>query len=128
VEQTVTLHRLGLAGTLGVSLRTTNGLESIFAQVERRTAKVDHWRTSAQKQRCMAAALLDIEPPALPDQGASPPARAPAGPCSRGEGHAFSTRSAGRCVTNPGKCFAISTKNGLDPMERRFPRHRSPRP
>jgi putative transposase len=62
MEQTVTLHRLGLAGTLGVSLQTTNGLESIFAQVEQRTAKVDHWRTSAQKQRCMAAALLDIEP------------------------------------------------------------------
>jgi putative transposase len=62
MEQTVTLHRLGLAGTLGVSLQTTNGLESIFAQVEQRTAKVDHWRTSAQKRRCMGAALLDIEP------------------------------------------------------------------
>jgi putative transposase len=62
VEQTVTLHRLGLTGTLGVSLQTTNGLESIFAQVEQRTAKVDHWRTNTQKQRGMAAALLDIEP------------------------------------------------------------------
>jgi Transposase, Mutator family len=62
LEETVTLHRLGLAGTLGASLQTTNCLESIFAQVEQRTAKVDHWRTSDQKQRCMAAALLDIEP------------------------------------------------------------------
>jgi hypothetical protein len=30
--------------------------------VEQRTAKVDHWRTSDQKQRWLAAALLDIEP------------------------------------------------------------------
>jgi putative transposase len=62
VEETVTPHRLGRAGTLRVSLQTTNRLESIFAQVEQRAAKVDHWRTSDQKQRCMAAALLDIEP------------------------------------------------------------------
>jgi hypothetical protein len=46
LEETVTLHRLGLAGTLGASLQTTNCLESIFASVEQRTAKVDHWRTN----------------------------------------------------------------------------------
>ena len=33
-----------------------------MAQVEQRTAKVDHWRTSDQKQRWCAAALLQIEP------------------------------------------------------------------
>jgi hypothetical protein len=30
--------------------------------VEQRVAKVDRWRTSDQKQRWLAAALLDIEP------------------------------------------------------------------
>jgi transposase-like protein len=47
---------------LGASFKTTNPLESIMAQVEHRTAKVDHWRTSEQKQRWCAAALLLIEP------------------------------------------------------------------
>lgn len=61
-EETLTLHRLGVFGTLGISLKTTNCLESIHALVGRRTDKVTHWRTSDQKQRWLAAALLDIEP------------------------------------------------------------------
>jgi len=43
-------------------LKTTNALESIHARVESRTAKVDHWKNSDQKQRWLATALLDIEP------------------------------------------------------------------
>lgn len=62
LEETLTLHRLDLFRELGVSFKTTNMLESIMAQVEQRTAKVDHWRTSDQKQRWCAAALLVIEP------------------------------------------------------------------
>lgn len=62
LEETLTLHRLGLFAELGASFKTTNVLESIMAQVEHRTAKVDHWRTSDQKQRWCAAALLLIEP------------------------------------------------------------------
>jgi transposase-like protein len=62
LEETLTLHRLGLFRELGASLKTTNTLESIMAQVEQRTGKVDHWRTSEQKQRWCAAALLAIEP------------------------------------------------------------------
>lgn len=61
LEETLTLHRLGVPEALRVSLRTTNALESIMAQVEHRTAKVDHWRTSDQKQRWCAAALLQLE-------------------------------------------------------------------
>jgi hypothetical protein len=62
VEETLTLHRLGLVGTLGTSLKTTNCLESIMAQVGQRTDKVDRWINSGQKQRWVASALLDIEP------------------------------------------------------------------
>lgn len=62
LEETLTLHRLGLFAELGQSFKTTNALESIMAQVEHRTAKVDHWRTSDQKQRWCAAALLSLEP------------------------------------------------------------------
>jgi transposase-like protein len=62
LEETLTLHRLGLGALLGASFRTTNVVESVMAQVEQRTGKVDHWRTSDQKQRWCAAALLQIEP------------------------------------------------------------------
>ena len=46
----------------GISLKTTNCLESLNSLVEQRVASVDRWRTSDQKQRWLAAALLDIEP------------------------------------------------------------------
>lgn len=62
LEETLTLHRLGVFEELGPSLKTTNMLESILAQVEQRTGKVDCWKTSDQKQRWLATALLDIEP------------------------------------------------------------------
>lgn len=62
LEETLTLHRLGVFGELGISLKTTNVLESIHARVESRTAKVDHWKNSDQKQRWLATALLDLEP------------------------------------------------------------------
>lgn len=58
----MTLHRLGVFRELGISLKTTNCLESLNSLVAQRVAKVDHWRTSDQKQRWLAAALLDIEP------------------------------------------------------------------
>jgi transposase-like protein len=62
LEETLTLHRLGVFPELGISLKTTNCLESLNALVGQRTARVDRWRTSDQKQRWLAAALLDIEP------------------------------------------------------------------
>lgn len=61
-EETLTLHRLGLFKELGISLKTTNSLESINAQVERMTRKVTRWRNSNQRQRWLASALLEIEP------------------------------------------------------------------
>lgn len=62
LEETLTLHRLGLFAVLGRSFKTTNCLESINALVEERCAKVDRWRNSNQRQRWLATALLDIEP------------------------------------------------------------------
>jgi putative transposase len=62
LDETLTLHRLGVADRLGVSLMTTNGLESILALVEQRVGKVDRWTTSDQKQRWLAATLLELEP------------------------------------------------------------------
>jgi putative transposase len=62
MEETLTLHRLGVYGVLGRSLKTTNCLESANALVEERCAKVDSWKNSNQKHRWLATSLLDIEP------------------------------------------------------------------
>ena len=62
LEETLTLHRLGLFAELGTSLKTTNCLESLLSQVGRYTDKVTHWKNSSQKQRWVASALLWIEP------------------------------------------------------------------
>jgi len=61
LEETLTLHRLGLMPYLKRSFRTTNMLESINSQVEQLSRRVKNWSTSAQRARWMAAALLDIE-------------------------------------------------------------------
>ena len=62
LEETRTLHRLGVFVTLGISLKTTNCLESLNAQLGQLTDKVEHWRTSDQKHRWVASALVAIEP------------------------------------------------------------------
>lgn len=62
LEETLTLHRLGLFKELGRSFKTTNVIESIQARIGQHTDKVDYWKTSDQKHRWIAASLLDIEP------------------------------------------------------------------
>jgi transposase-like protein len=62
LEETLTLHRLGCFRAVGISLKTTNVLESIHARVASRTDKVDVWKNSDQKHRWLATALLDLEP------------------------------------------------------------------
>jgi putative transposase len=61
LEETLTLHRLNVFPELGVSFKTTNLIESVMARVEAKTARVDRWRTSDQKLRWCAAALLAAE-------------------------------------------------------------------
>lgn len=62
LEETLTLHRLGLAEELRLSFATTNVIESIQAHIGRFTDHVDRYRTSEQKQRWVGTALLEIEP------------------------------------------------------------------
>ena len=61
LDETLTLHRLGVFHELGISLKTTNLIESMMAHVEEKTARVDRWRTSEQKQRWCASAMLEHE-------------------------------------------------------------------
>jgi len=60
-EETLTLHKLGLFTQLGISLKTTNCIESLMSLVEAYTGKVDYWRNSSQKHRWVATALLEVE-------------------------------------------------------------------
>jgi transposase-like protein len=62
LEETLTLHQLGLFRSLGISLKTTDCIESLNAQLGAYTDKVDRWRNSEQKHRWVASALLTIEP------------------------------------------------------------------
>ncbi len=61
LEETLTLHRLGLFSALCKSFKTTNCIESLMAQVGQYTGKVDYWKNSSQKQRWVSAALMEIE-------------------------------------------------------------------
>jgi len=61
LEETLSLHRLGLFSALGKSFKTTNCIESLMAQVGQYTGKVDYWKNSSQKQRWVSAALMEIE-------------------------------------------------------------------
>ena len=62
VEETLTLHRLGMAEHLENSFRTTNCIESLNSQVGNRVRNIKRWKNSSQRHRWLAAALLDIEP------------------------------------------------------------------
>ena len=62
LEETLTLHSLGVFHLIGISFKTTNCIESINSLVEDKCARVDYWKNSNQKHRWLASALLDIEP------------------------------------------------------------------
>lgn len=62
LEETLSLHRLGLFEQWGISLKTTNCIESLNSQLEQYTKRVSYWKNSNQRQRWVATALLAIEP------------------------------------------------------------------
>ena len=62
LEETLTLHKLGLSSELKKSLNTTNCIESVMSQLAQYTDKVDRWQGSYQLIRWTSAALLEIEP------------------------------------------------------------------
>lgn len=62
LEETLTLHRLGMMPYLRKSFRTTNLVESVNSMAKDLTRNVKRWRNSKQRHRWLAVALLDIEP------------------------------------------------------------------
>ena len=61
LEDTLTLHRLGLFGELGKSLKTTNCIESLMGDIEEYTRDVKRWHHSPQRHQWMALALMEAE-------------------------------------------------------------------
>ena len=61
LEETLTLHRLGLFEELGRSLLAANCIENLNGQVEDYTGNVKRWHHSPQRHRWMALALLEAE-------------------------------------------------------------------
>ena len=62
LEYTLTLHRLQLNNVFGKSFSTTNCIENVNMLIERYLKNVKHWKSSGQRHRWVAAALLEIEP------------------------------------------------------------------
>lgn len=61
LEETLTVHKLGVAGLLRKTLATTNPLESCFSGVRTTTGRVKRWRGGDMAQRWAVAALLRAE-------------------------------------------------------------------
>lgn len=59
--QMLTLHKLGITGTLRRSLCTTNCIESVFSAARYYTRNVKRWRGEDQRDRWLAAGLLEAE-------------------------------------------------------------------
>jgi transposase-like protein len=58
LEETLTVHRLGVADQLRMTLANTNVIESAFAIVERVCANVKRWHGGDQRERWVASGLL----------------------------------------------------------------------
>ena len=69
LEETLTLHRLGLYEKLGTSFKTTNCIENVNKLLATATDRVDRWQNSNQRQRWVGTALLNIEPRLLKVKG-----------------------------------------------------------
>jgi putative transposase len=61
MDETLTLHRLDLIEDFRRSFATTNCIENLNSQIEKYLRKVKNWKTSSQRYRWVASALLDIE-------------------------------------------------------------------
>ena len=62
LEETLTIHHLGLAPEIARSLTTTNCIEAVMSQLGSYTDKVDRWHNSNQILRWTGMSLMDIEP------------------------------------------------------------------
>ena len=61
MEETLTLHKLGVDEELRKSLRTTNIIENLNSTIGRRLNRIKRWWNSSQRQRWIVMAILNAE-------------------------------------------------------------------
>ena len=61
LEETLTVHRLGVGAVLRRKLATTNPIESCLSTVQRVARNVKRWREGNQPLRWTATGLLEAE-------------------------------------------------------------------
>lgn len=61
LEETLTLHRLGLAAELGRSLTTTNCIENVNSKLGTYLRKIKHWKSPDMLARWIAMGLMETE-------------------------------------------------------------------
>jgi putative transposase len=61
MEETITLHRLGISGQLRRTLQSTNPCESMIEVVRRTTRNVKRWSSGEMALRWTAAGMLEAE-------------------------------------------------------------------
>jgi len=61
LEETLTLHRLGLTADFKRSFSTTNAIENLNSQIGKYLRNVKKWTNSEQRYRWVASALFEIE-------------------------------------------------------------------
>jgi transposase-like protein len=62
LEETLTLHRLGLFTDLGRSFKTTNCIENVNSCLGKYIGRVKNWSSSQMRYRWVCSALMEIEP------------------------------------------------------------------
>jgi len=62
LEETLTLHRLGLSHQLGRSLSTTNVIENLNSRLGNYLRKIKHWKTPEMLVRWVVMGMIEIEP------------------------------------------------------------------
>jgi transposase-like protein len=61
LEETLTLHRLGVNKELRKSFSTTNCIESVNSQIKKYVGRITRWVNSDQRYRWAVAALMEAE-------------------------------------------------------------------
>ena len=61
LEETLTIHRLGLAVELGRSLTTTNAIENVNSKLSRYLRKIKYWKNPDMFFRWVTLGLIEIE-------------------------------------------------------------------
>lgn len=61
LEETLTIHRLGLIEQLGKSLTTTNIIENLNSQLNKYVGRIKRWVNPEMQARWVATALVEVE-------------------------------------------------------------------